>query len=220
MAKAGPINRESAENLAISALAFLAGDPERLGRFLSLTGIGPEAIRKAATEPAFLAGVLDHVVSRRGAAHRGGGACRGLAPDDRARAGRAERTALGAGGTLMPGFCRDCFADAALCAALRRMRLAAADRPRAARHARDRACRLRRLLRHDREARRSFAHRQAADHRRRQARRGLDRLLRGAHLRRPFGDADVQGAQALSARDRAPPDMAKYVARRPRGAHG
>ena len=63
MAKAGPINRESAENLAISALAFLAGDPERLGRFLSLTGIGPEAIRKAATEPAFLAGVLDHVVS-------------------------------------------------------------------------------------------------------------------------------------------------------------
>ena len=63
MAKAGSINRESAENLAISALAFLAGDPERLGRFLSLTGIGPEAIRKAATEPAFLAGVLDHVVS-------------------------------------------------------------------------------------------------------------------------------------------------------------
>jgi Protein of unknown function (DUF3572) len=63
MAKAGPINRESAENLAISALAFLAGDPERLGRFLSLTGIGPDAIRKAATEPAFLAGVLDHVVS-------------------------------------------------------------------------------------------------------------------------------------------------------------
>ena len=63
MAKAGPINRESAENLAISALAFLAADPERLGRFLSLTGIGPEAIRKSAREPAFLAGVLDHVVS-------------------------------------------------------------------------------------------------------------------------------------------------------------
>ena len=63
MAKAGPINRESAENLAISALAFLAGDPERLGRFLSLTGIGPDAIRKAAADPTFLAGVLDHVVS-------------------------------------------------------------------------------------------------------------------------------------------------------------
>jgi hypothetical protein len=63
MAKSGHITKEIAENLAIQALSFLASDPERLGRFLAVTGIGPEAIRKAAADPAFLAGVLDHVVS-------------------------------------------------------------------------------------------------------------------------------------------------------------
>src|SRR6185369_7125656 len=51
----------AAEGLAIAALGFIAADPERLGRFLALTGIGPESIREAAREPRFLAGVLDHV---------------------------------------------------------------------------------------------------------------------------------------------------------------
>jgi hypothetical protein len=55
--------REQAETLAIAALSFLAGDPERLGAFLALSGIGPESIRAAATEPRFLAGILDHVVA-------------------------------------------------------------------------------------------------------------------------------------------------------------
>src|SRR5262245_11045773 len=63
MAKSARITREIAENLAIQALSFLAGDPERLGRFLAVTGIGPDMIRKAAADPAFLAGVLDHVVA-------------------------------------------------------------------------------------------------------------------------------------------------------------
>jgi hypothetical protein len=63
MPKDGPITREIGENLAVQALAFLAQDPERLGVFLSLTGIGPGEIRKAASDPAFLAGVLDHVAS-------------------------------------------------------------------------------------------------------------------------------------------------------------
>ena len=53
--------QEAAEQLAIAALAFIAGQPERLGRFLALTGIGPESIRAAAREPGFLLGVLDHV---------------------------------------------------------------------------------------------------------------------------------------------------------------
>jgi len=61
MAKEARINRKIAENLAIQALGFMASDPERLGAFLAATGIGPEMIRKAAAEPAFLAGVLDHV---------------------------------------------------------------------------------------------------------------------------------------------------------------
>jgi hypothetical protein len=66
MAKEARINRKIAENLAIQALGFMAGDPERLGAFLAATGIGPEMIRKAAAEPSFLAGVLDHVCADEG----------------------------------------------------------------------------------------------------------------------------------------------------------
>jgi hypothetical protein len=55
--------REQAEALAIAALSFLAEEPERLGAFLALSGIGPESIRAAASEPHFLAGVLEHVAS-------------------------------------------------------------------------------------------------------------------------------------------------------------
>jgi hypothetical protein len=61
MAKGARINRKIAENLAIQALGYLASEPERLGAFLAATGIGPEMIRKAAAEPSFLAGLLDHV---------------------------------------------------------------------------------------------------------------------------------------------------------------
>src|SRR5436305_3335360 len=61
MAKDKGFSRESAEKLAISALGFLAQDEEQLGQFLSVTGIGPDMIRKAAADPSFLAGVLDHV---------------------------------------------------------------------------------------------------------------------------------------------------------------
>lgn len=55
------ITAEAAESLAIQALAFLAGEPESLGRFLAITGIGPEEIRVAAREPQFLAGVLEYL---------------------------------------------------------------------------------------------------------------------------------------------------------------
>jgi hypothetical protein len=61
MAKTARITRKIAENLAIQALGFMAGEPERLGAFLAATGIGPEMIRRAAADPSFLAGVLDHV---------------------------------------------------------------------------------------------------------------------------------------------------------------
>lgn len=49
------------EALAITALSFLAGDPERLGRFLAVTGLGPETLRQAAARPGFLAAVLDYL---------------------------------------------------------------------------------------------------------------------------------------------------------------
>jgi hypothetical protein len=56
-------NREAAESLAIQALSFIAAEPDRLGRFLAISGIGPDQIRAAAQEPHFLAGVLDHIAS-------------------------------------------------------------------------------------------------------------------------------------------------------------
>jgi hypothetical protein len=50
------------EEVAIAALGFIAEEPERLGRFLALSGLGPESLRAAAGQPDFLAGVLDHVL--------------------------------------------------------------------------------------------------------------------------------------------------------------
>jgi hypothetical protein len=54
--------RETAEIVAVQALSFVAGDPERLGLFLAESGIGPETLRTAAANPHFLASVLDFVM--------------------------------------------------------------------------------------------------------------------------------------------------------------
>jgi len=63
---AGKLDRrgqqDAAAELAIAALTFIAEEPERLGRFLALSGIGPESLRAAARDPDFLLGVLDHIV--------------------------------------------------------------------------------------------------------------------------------------------------------------
>ncbi len=53
---------EVAEIVAIQALSFVAGEPERLGLFLSESGIGPETLRSAAKDPQFLVSVLDFVL--------------------------------------------------------------------------------------------------------------------------------------------------------------
>ena len=54
--------QEVAEIVAIQALSFIAGEPERLGLFLAESGIGPETLRNAAADPRFLASVLDFVM--------------------------------------------------------------------------------------------------------------------------------------------------------------
>src|ERR1700732_4251497 len=54
--------REVAEIVAIQALSFVAGEPERLGQFLAESGIGPETLRSAASDPQFLVSVLDFVL--------------------------------------------------------------------------------------------------------------------------------------------------------------
>jgi hypothetical protein len=61
--KDGRSAETGAEQLAIAALAFIAEEPERLGRFLALSGLGPESLRAAAGQPGFLTGVLDHVLA-------------------------------------------------------------------------------------------------------------------------------------------------------------
>jgi hypothetical protein len=54
--------REVAEIVAVQALSFLAGEPERLGRFLAESGLGPETLRSAASDPNFLISVLDFIL--------------------------------------------------------------------------------------------------------------------------------------------------------------
>jgi hypothetical protein len=54
--------QEEAEILAIQAIAFIAEEPERLSRFLDITGIPVENIRSAVRERDFLTGVLEHML--------------------------------------------------------------------------------------------------------------------------------------------------------------
>ena len=119
----------------------------------------------------------------------------------------------------MPGFCRDCRSDVAddrrPLPGLRLAQGAAASR---ARPARGRACGLRRVLRHHREARRPFACRQAGDRGRRPARGGAHRLLCGAHLRGALRHADVRGAAAVPVRDRGAARHGEIRPRRRAGA--
>jgi len=62
MPKPLPYSQQTAEMLAVQALAFIAGDEDRLGGFLASTGVALESIRDAAREPDFLAGVLEHML--------------------------------------------------------------------------------------------------------------------------------------------------------------
>jgi Protein of unknown function (DUF3572) len=62
MKRRAQVSRNTAEMLAIQALAFIAEDPERGARFLGMSGIAAEEIRAAARESAFLAGVLEHML--------------------------------------------------------------------------------------------------------------------------------------------------------------
>jgi len=51
------------EEIALKALSFLASDPDRLGAFLAVTGLGPDTIRASARQPGFLLAVLDHLAA-------------------------------------------------------------------------------------------------------------------------------------------------------------
>ena len=53
------VRQEDAETVALKALAWLASDEEMLRHFCAATGAEPSALREAAADPQFLAGVLD-----------------------------------------------------------------------------------------------------------------------------------------------------------------
>lgn len=57
------LSPDTAEHIALQALAFLASDADRLERFVDVTGLRPETLRRAAAQPEFLIGVLDHIAS-------------------------------------------------------------------------------------------------------------------------------------------------------------
>ncbi|MFV2092596.1 MAG: DUF3572 domain-containing protein [Hyphomicrobiales bacterium] len=57
------MTQDQALTIAAQVLRFLAGDPERLARFCSTTGMQIETIANCAGEVAFLSGVLDHLLT-------------------------------------------------------------------------------------------------------------------------------------------------------------
>jgi len=61
--KSGGLPPDEAAAIATQALAYIAGDAARLGRFLAESGLGPENLREAARDPSFLPAVLDFIRS-------------------------------------------------------------------------------------------------------------------------------------------------------------
>lgn len=53
----------SALSIAIAALQFLAGEPERIAAFLAESGLDPHELRGHAQDPFFLSGILDHLLA-------------------------------------------------------------------------------------------------------------------------------------------------------------
>ena len=80
-AKSLPITFERAESIGIAAFAYLAEDMRRLGRFLALTGVGPDELRAEAGSPRMLAAVLEYLLGEE-AELLSFTANAGVAPDD------------------------------------------------------------------------------------------------------------------------------------------
>ncbi|WP_246686145.1 MULTISPECIES: DUF3572 domain-containing protein [unclassified Methylobacterium] len=50
----------------MDVLGWIVADEDRLFPFLNATGLSPETVRASLSDPAFLAGVLDHVMGDEG----------------------------------------------------------------------------------------------------------------------------------------------------------
>ena len=55
---------DAAEVLALQALAHVAADDELSGAFMGASGLSPDDLRAGATDPVFLASVLDFLTQR------------------------------------------------------------------------------------------------------------------------------------------------------------
>lgn len=49
--------------IGVAGLSYLAAEPERIGRFLAITGLGPESVRAAARDTSFLPALLDYLLA-------------------------------------------------------------------------------------------------------------------------------------------------------------
>lgn len=54
--------QEAAETLALTALAWIAGQDDLLGTFLGASGMAQDDLRRAAADPAVLGAVLDFLL--------------------------------------------------------------------------------------------------------------------------------------------------------------
>ena len=57
------MDRDDAETVALQALTYLVSDPQRLSRFLSLTGIGLEDLRSEAITAELQIATLEYMLS-------------------------------------------------------------------------------------------------------------------------------------------------------------
>lgn len=55
-------SEEDAEGIAITAISFLARNPEEFSRFLALSGVDLASLRQYAGDSAFLGGLLDFLL--------------------------------------------------------------------------------------------------------------------------------------------------------------
>lgn len=89
-----PPGPDAAEAMGVKALQFLAGDPVQLHRFLDLSGLQPQELRAAASDPAFFAGLLDFLLGHEPTLLAFASEA-GVAPEDVASAREALQSAFG-----------------------------------------------------------------------------------------------------------------------------
>jgi Protein of unknown function (DUF3572) len=61
-----PLTRERAEILALEALAWLAGQPDAIAKFLTLSGLEASDLRRAVTDSGLQTSVLDFLLGDEG----------------------------------------------------------------------------------------------------------------------------------------------------------